>query len=92
VSPIRKACLSALFIHVFAAPALPVWAETGPETQNVTGNLGYVEDTTGQLTREQIARAPESSWRKIGSDATRFSFSRSVFWLRFNTNSLRKNS
>ncbi len=83
--PIRIASRFAFFSHLLFAANLPVFAGEDSGTQNVTGNLDYIEDAAGQLTWEKISKVPETSWQKIGKEATRFSFSRSVFWLRINS-------
>lgn len=88
MSPIKKACSIVLFAHILVTATLPVCADEAQGTQNVTGNLYYIEDAGGKLSYEQIAKEPEINWRKIEGDATRFSFSNSVFWLRFDTGAL----
>lgn len=62
---------------------LPLAAQDIRIKENITAATEYIEDPGGMLTFENISRPGETRWRKIGENATRFSFSRSVFWLRF---------
>ncbi|MFO1471532.1 MAG: 7TM diverse intracellular signaling domain-containing protein [Turneriella sp.] len=85
MSPIRIASRFAFFAHLLFAANFPVFAGEDWGTQNVTGNLDYLEDAAGRLTWEDVSKSPKTAWRKIGKEATHFNFSRSVFWLRFDT-------
>ncbi|MBN8219979.1 MAG: helix-turn-helix domain-containing protein [Spirochaetes bacterium] len=81
--PVVRAYL-ALFLA--AAVLLPISAET--RKKNITSIVDFIEDTSGKLSFPEIAALPAERWHRIGLDATRFAFSKSAFWFRFDFHDL----
>lgn len=78
-----RACFTLLF---FAATLSPLTAER--RKANITTGVDFFEDAAGNLDFPAIAAMPAANWRPIGLDATRFGFSKSAFWFRFDLNNL----
>lgn len=70
-----------LALFLLAAAFFPISAET--RKKNITSIVSFTEDTSGKLDFPEIAALPAERWHRIGLDATRFAFSKSAFWFRF---------
>ncbi len=75
-----------LRLFLVTAALSPLTAET--RKQNFTAGVNYLEDASGKLGFGDVAAVPQEKWRKIGLDATRFAFSKSAFWFRFDLREL----
>jgi len=81
VHAIKRISLAVLLVGF-----LPIAAAEDPQKINITPEIDFIEDAAGAMTFTDISKPNEGRWKKIGAEATRFSFSRSVFWLRFDLN------
>lgn len=75
-----------LLLFLVAATLFPLSAET--LKKNITATVSFLEDASGKLNFGDMAAVPPEKWRRIGLEATRFAFSPSAFWFRFDLREL----
>ena len=70
-------------IHsVYAGTALPVDNQT--DFHDMTGHLSFMEDQSGTLTFEEVARQTgENQWHQISGTSINFGYTNSAFWFMF---------
>lgn len=81
--PFFLLCLALLTGRVLAAEPLILAADT--DLAFPARHVDILEDPSGALTREQVARAPETAFRRFAVHGTdiNFGYSASAYWLRF---------
>lgn len=84
---IRALLLTALCCLSLGLKAAPLMVGPGDFSQAVGTNLDYLEDKSGRLTLDDVRRPDNDARFQPTRDAiSNFSFSRSVYWLRFRIN------